>query len=96
MTFSQILDTPAALPGSMKEQLLAVAPYMVDYALKANGGFVINLKIPQEVFVTSTIDREMLIENEMQLCVSIEPHEPDLGAIIRRHPKYVDVELTYK
>lgn len=96
MTFSQILETPATLPGSIKEQLLALAPYMVDFTLKANGGFVINLKIPQEAFVTMALDHDALIENNMQVSVSIDTPEPISDGRLIRRQRYADVELMYR
>lgn len=94
-----INDLPATMPGSMREQLIALAPYMTAYNMKGNGGFVIDMKIPIEAFVTYDINREELAAHGMALSVQVEqPGEIDFsgscGRVIRQ-AQFADVQLTY-
>lgn len=93
-------DLPATMPGSMKEQLIALAPFMTDRTFKMNGGFTIDMKIPIESFLTFNINHAELAAHNMSLSVQVEQPEPDLmgmGAcgLIRNRPKFADVQLTY-
>jgi hypothetical protein len=93
------LNMPAILPGTMKEQLRALAPYMVDHAIKANGGWVANLKIPIDAFITAEFNHEELAKYDLKLCVTIEANEmPDFETCGRKasRARYADVELSYK
>lgn len=92
-------EMPATLPGSMKEQLQALAPYMISYQLKANGGWVADLQIPIDAFITADFNHEILAVHDMKLSVTIEPPEMPLEEVcglIRRKARYADVELSYK
>ena len=92
---------PATLPGTMKEQLRALTPYMVDHALKANGGWVANYMIPLDAFVTADFNHDALAEYDMKLCVTIETPEVQIsgdqrcGRVVGQ-ARYADVELSYK
>jgi hypothetical protein len=93
-------ELPATLPGTIKDQLLALAPYMTDRTLKSNGGFIIDMKIPIEAFVTFDINHAELNKNCMSLSVQVEQPE-DIGfsgtcGHVIRHKQYVDAQLTYK
>ncbi len=39
-------DLPAELPASLSDQLKALAPYLRNFELKANGGFVLEYSVP--------------------------------------------------
>lgn len=92
-----INELPATMPGSMKDQLLALAPFMIDRRLKMNGGFVIDLKIPIESFVTFDINHEALAEHNMSISVQVDSREPsfDGNCGIIRESRYADAQLTY-
>lgn len=90
-----ITDLPATMPGSMKEQLLALAPFMTDRQFKMNGGFVIDLKIPIESFLTFDINHEALAEHNMRISIQVEPPEPILDGRMVRRPRYAEAQLTY-
>ena len=89
-------ELPATLPGSMKDQLLALAPYMVSYNLKANGGFVADMKIPIEAFVTFDINHTVLAAHGMSLSVQVEqPEDAGVCGRVFRHAQYAEAQLTY-
>jgi hypothetical protein len=94
-------DMPATLPGTMKEQLRALAPYMVDHALKSNGGWVANYIIPLEAFVTADFNHNALAEYNMKMCVTIKTPDVQIGGEqmcgrVAGQARYADVELSYK
>lgn len=90
-----ITDLPATMPGSMKDQLLALAPFMTDRLLKMNGGFVVDMKIPIDSFLTFGINHEALAEHGMSVSVQVESPEPILDGSIVKRARYADVQLTY-
>lgn len=90
-----ITDLPATMPGTMKEQLIALAPFMINRQFKMNGGFVIDLKIPIESFVTFDINHQALAEYGMTISVEVEAPEPSYDGRIMREPRYADAQLTY-
>lgn len=83
----------------MKDQLLALAPFMIDRKLKMNGGFVIDMKIPIESFVTFDINHQALAEYNMKISVEVEqPEQIDADAIcgrVKRPVRFADAQLTY-
>jgi hypothetical protein len=88
------LDMPATMPGTMKEQLQALAPYMVDHALKANGGWWIRFMI-----LIANFNHKELAYYGMVLNVTVEQPEMSFDGpcgVIRQPRRYADVELTYK
>lgn len=91
-------EMPATLPGSMKEQLQALAPYMIGYELKENGGWVADLKIPIDAFITADFNHEVMAAHNMRLTVTINTPEMPLDGVCgrRERPRYADVELSYK
>ena len=91
----EINDLPATMPGSMKEQLIALAPYMTGRTLKMNGGFVIDMKIPIESFLTFNVDHQALAEYNMTISVTVEQPEPSFDGRIMREPKFADAQLSY-
>jgi hypothetical protein len=88
-------DLPTTMPGSMKDQLLALAPFMTDRNFKMNGGFVIDLKIPIESFLTFNINHQALAEYDMTISVQVDAPEPSFDGLIMRQPQYADAQLTY-
>lgn len=92
MTF----DVPSVLPGTIKDQLRALAPYVIRNTPKSNGGFVMDLKIPIDAFLTLDINNDALAEYQMTASVSVDPPEPACGGMIMRYADYADVQLTYK
>lgn len=90
-------DLPATMPGSIKEQLLALAPFMINHSFKMNGGFVVDLRIPIESFLTFDINHEALNEHNMSISLQVESREPSFDGKcgIIREPRYVDAQLTY-
>lgn len=88
-------ELPATMPGSMKDQLLALAPFMIDRRLKMNGGFVIDMKIPIESFLTFEIDHQALAVYNMTISVEVEAPEPSCDGRIIRESRFADVQLTY-
>lgn len=95
------LNMPATLPGSMKEQLRALAPYMVDHALKVNGGWVANYIIPLDAFVTADFNHDAIAEYDMKMCVTIGTPEVQIGGeqMCGRgvgQARYADIEISYK
>lgn len=90
-----VTDLPATMPGTMKEQLLALAPFMINRQFKMNGGFIIDLKIPIESFVTFDINHQALAEYNMAISVEVEAPEPIFDGRIMSRPRYADAQLTY-
>lgn len=88
-------DLPATMPSSMKEQLVALAPYMTDFCEKRGGGFVIDMKIPIESFIMFNINHEALAEHNMTISVEVEAPEPAVDGRIMRQARYADARLTY-
>lgn len=91
-----INELPATMPGSMKEQLLALVPFMIDRKFKMNGGFVIDMKIPIESFLTFDINHQALAEHNMTISVQVQSPEPSLDGRIMKYPEYADAQLTFK
>lgn len=89
-------DVPLTLPGSIKDQLRALAPYIIRHTPKSNGGFVIELKIPVASFVTFDLNNDELAKYEMSASVSVDPPEPSCGGRIMRYAEFADVKITYK
>lgn len=89
-------DVPSTLPGSIKDQLRALAPYIIRNTPKSNGGFVMELKIPIDAFLTFDLNNEALAEYQMTASVTIDPPEPSCNGMIMRYADYADVKLTYK
>lgn len=79
----------------MKEQLLALAPFMTERQFNRYGGFVIDMKIPIESFLTFDINHEALIEHNMTISVQTDAPEPLFDGRMIRKPVYADVRLTY-
>lgn len=94
--YDRLFDVPSTLPGSIKDQLRALAPYMIRQTPKSNGGFVMELKIPINAFLTLDINNDALVEYQMIASVTVNPPEPAFGGMIMRHADYADVQLTYK
>lgn len=92
-------ELPAKMPGTMKDQLLALAPFMIDRKFKMNGGFVIDLKIPIESFLTFDINHQALAEYNMSISVQVEqPEQIDSNAVcgrVIRPVRFADAQLTY-
>lgn len=91
-----IPDVPATLPGTIKEQLKALAPFMLRNRPKANGGFVIDLKIPVDAFLTFDLNNDMLAKYDMSASVSVDAPEPSCNGRIMRYAEFADVKITYK
>jgi hypothetical protein len=89
-------ELPTTMPGTMKDQLLALAPFMTDRKLKMNGGFVVDMKIPIESFLTFDINHEALAEYNMSIIVHVDAPEPAFDGRIIRHARYAEATLTYK
>lgn len=87
-------NVPSTL--SIKDQLRALAPYIIRNTPKSNGGFVMDLKIPIDAFLTFDLNNETLAEYRMTASVSVDPPEPAFGGRIIRYADYADVQLTYK
>jgi hypothetical protein len=90
------LDFPSVLPGPIKDQLKALAPYMIRHTPKSNGGFVIDLKIPITSFMTFDLNNDELARHNMTAAVSVDPPEPAHGGRIMRYAEFADVKITYK
>lgn len=89
-------EVPSVLPGPIKEQLKALAPYMIRHTPKSSGGFVIELKIPIGSFVTFDLNNDELSKYNMKASVSVDPPEPAFGGLIMREAEFADVKITYK
>jgi hypothetical protein len=89
-------EVPSVLPGPIKEQLKALAPYMLRHTPKSNGGFVIELKIPIDSFVTFDLNNDELARYNMRAAASVDPPEPAHGGMIMRYAEFADVKITYK
>jgi len=59
-------DPPASLPGSLRDQLRALAPYMTDVSWNIKGGFRIELTVPNDMF-NGGIDIGFLQRNGLDL-----------------------------
>lgn len=90
-----LLNFPSVLPGPIKDQLRALAPYMLRHTPKANGGFVIELKIPVTSFVTFDLNNDELAKYKMSASVSVDPPEPAFGGRIMSYAEFADVKITY-
>lgn len=87
-------EPPAILPGSLKEQLRALAPYMRTIRPKANGGFVIEMVVPIDIF-TGDLDQEFLRKHNLSLEIESDKPLPSYDGQIMIYPEYADVTLTY-
>lgn len=87
-------EPPAILPGTLKEQLRALAPYMLKFRPKENGGFVIKMAIPVDI-LTGDLDVEFLRKHNLSLEISSDEPRPSCDGRIMIYPEYVDVTLTY-
>lgn len=90
-----LFETPSVLPGPIKDQLKALAPFMLRHTPKSNGGFVIELKIPIDSFVTFDLNNDELAKYKMSASVSVDPPEPACGGRIIRYAEFADVKITY-
>lgn len=88
-------EFPSVLPGPIKDQLKALAPYMLKHTPKFNGGFVIELKIPIDSFVTFDLNNDELAKYKMSASVSVDPPEPACDGRIMRYAEFADVKITY-
>lgn len=94
-------ELPATLPGSIRDQLVTLAPYVISWSLYHNGGFTLDLKIPKSVFLTFHIDHTLLATYGLTMSVSTNPQEvfqteeSTVCGRASREQSYVDVELKY-
>lgn len=87
-------DPPAELPGNLKDQLRALAPYMHSFTQKANGGFVIELSIPCED-IAGDFDHAYLAKHKLKLSGKIDPPVSMAGVLMFRSDRYIDFTLEY-
>jgi hypothetical protein len=89
------MDLPASLPGSMKEQIEALAPFVQRTTPRMNGGWVAELLIPIENFITFDLNHEELAKYNLTASVSVEAPQPSSCGRIMIEPRYADVTIDY-
>lgn len=91
------LSMPATLPGTMQEQIRALLPYVVNHGLSMQG-WMLELKIPMDAFVTMKIDKDQLAGYGIQWSVNIDTRGLSFDGPCGRKqsPVYAEVELSYR
>lgn len=79
----------------MKEQIEALAPFVQRITPKMNGGWIAELLIPIEDFVTFELNNEQLAEYNLTASITVEaPHLSSCGRLMIE-PRYADVTIDY-
>lgn len=89
------MDLPVTMPGTMKEQIEALAPFIQRTIPKMNGGWVAELLVPIENFLTFDLDHEELAKYNLTASVSVDAPKPSACGRIMIEPKYAEVTIDY-